>query len=504
MKAWSVFLSAALAASCVDDASPPGDPLGGVVLALAADVCQAFCAAEIRAEIYRDGQAAFPLGPAAQAECGEPLAFTSLPAGTRVRLVVEVFDEAGALRLEGESEPVTVVAGETSTARITITTPEPPTITDASPDPVVAADADGVVVITGAGLEGRGSADGVALGATTLAATWSPATSGGGWVATVPRAAPSGELVVTSCGIRSGGWPLRVVGRVVGLAPVVQPPGCGGRRVAALATAGDALLVAFACDDDGGGYVERFVEGGACPLDGEAIWELDDAPVALAPGWVGLAGGGVAAFDEGDPGAVGAREGSGIATALAMLDGRTYGIVDGALVRVDEGQRALATLDAGLELVALAAAPGAVFALADSSGDERLVEVAVPAESVAIRVIPGCEGPRALAASATHVALACEGGLVLWERVSGQRKSLDEVAAALAFDPRGDVALAWTPGARLSLVDAADATRVHAWASAPPGRDGGLVWLGQRVVAPGADAGSLVVWAPYDGGGPCP
>jgi len=508
MKIGPVLLSAALSASCVEPTSAPGDPagpVGSVVLALEAEVCAVYCAAEIRAEIYRDGQSALPLGPAVQGECGEPLAFSALPAGTRVRLEVAVYDEAGALRLEGASEPVTVVAGEESPARIAVSASRPPTITAVSPDPIVAEADAAEVVIAGTDLAGQGTRDGVTLGGGPLAATWEVA-----WHATVPRGGAAGDLVVTSCGIRSNAWPLRVVGGVVGVAPIVQPPGCAGRRVVGLARSGDAVLVAFACDE--GGYVERFGPG-ACPLDGDAVWELDAPPTAVAPGWVGLEGGGLATFALDASGAVGAIVaigGAGVVSALAAVGEAVYGVVDGALVRVDEGQRALATLDPGLALVALAASSDAVFALVDSQGDERLVEVGAPGEDVAIRVIPGCAGPRALAAAADHVIVACDDGLVVWQRATGERKYLDEVAGAVVFDPRGDVALAWSPapaGARLALIDGASGARLHVWSAAPagsPDAPAALVTLGQRVVAPGPETGSLVVWTPYDGGGPCP
>lgn len=499
MNHWSVIIAALAACSCNAE---PGSALGRVVLALDADTCARYCAAEVRANIYREGDDLFPIGPAAQEACGEALTFASLPAGTRVHVRVEVFDPGGELRFEGESDPVTVVADGSTTAVIHVTAIDPPTLASVTPDPVIVANG-AVAVSLGGELDGAlGSADGVSLDDEPLVVDWEAGS------ATVPTTAHAGDLIATRCGVPSNAWPLRVVGAALGVADVPQAPGCAGRRVVALVADGDDVLVAFACDAAGDSYVERFVSDGVCPLDGSSIWKLSARPSALAAGWVGLESGGVASFDL-QATSVGAAQGSGVASALVDVAGHVYAIVDGALARLDQGLHAVAGVDAGLALVALAGADDSALVLASSGDEARVVEVAVGSDTVITRSVPECVGPRAFAASAEAVVMACDARVVVLDRGDGNRKVLDEVASGVALDPRGDIAFTWRPGERVAVVDVASGSVLHAWSGAPAGLALGVVPIqpgdrSLRLVAPGASDGALGVWTPYDGGGPCP
>jgi len=500
MKPWSAPI-VMLLSSC----SPPaddGEGVGAVSLSLSAEVCAVYCAAEVRAELFREG-GLLPLGPAAQEACGEALRFDELPAGTRVRLAVAVFDEAGERRLEGESEALTIAAGEDVVATVSVHALHPPVIEAVTPDPVVAADGDGIVAITGRELGGgNGGLDQVFLAEEVLGGVvW-----GDGVTATVPAGAHGGDLVITSCGIASTPWSLRVIGPSVGVAPVPQAPGCPGRRVAAMVPIGADLIVAFACDDAASSYLERFRTDGACPLDGGEVWPLGAAPTALAPGWVGLAGVGVASFDPAAAGAVTTVHAATRVDALAVSQGRVVALADGALRRVDQGFEAVPGVDGSLLLLGLAASGDEVLALASFDNQARVIELPLAAgETAKTFSVVECVGPGTFAAAGDDVVLGCVPDLVALDRQSGIVDVLASSADTfygVAFDPRGDVAFGWAPD-RLVAADLDSGQALHTW-PAPEADGPGLVALGERLVAAGGAPGSLVVWTPYDGGGPCP
>jgi len=476
----SVFIAAAIGVSC----GGPGAPVGAVAFALADDACARYCGAVTRAELYRVGEVGFPLGPPVQVDCGEPMTFSGLPAGTQVFATLEVFDAVGTRRLAGTSDNVTVPTDDdTAEATIHLEAEVVPHVTSVSPEPVVVADGPVDVVMTGDGLSEPGS---VAIDGIPIIADWAAAS------VQVQDGVPGGELVVESCGIPSRPVVVRVIGSALGRAAVSQVPGC---TVVAVAADGDDVLAAFDCGASPS-YVQRLASDGSCPLDGDDVWSLPGRPTALAPGFVGLLGGGLATFEAHAPGPA-ARVDAGLVRALAASDAGVFGIVDERLVQVDAGLAPVAGIESSFVLVDVAALGASVMVLAASGDEARLIELTPPGEPLT-RSVSSCHGPRAFAVDGDHWVLACTGEVVVVARGDGAQTPVAVDGTRVVLDPRGDVAFI----AAAQSLTAIDMQHVlHTWATP------GFTLLG-RLADPIArlvtTVGGLEVWTPYDARGPCP
>ncbi|MFO0747506.1 MAG: hypothetical protein U1F43_17845 [Myxococcota bacterium] len=385
-----------------------------------------------------------------------------------------------------------------------------------SPDPALAVDAPALVTIDGENLGGGLGDSGALLGALNVSIVREVKDGALRTEVVVPVGAAGGALVYRECGAASEPRPLRVIGPSLGAAPVSLPSACA---VAALAPEPDeaAVLVAFACDDQAKSYVQRFRAGPAatvCPLDGDEIWHLAQRPTALAPGWVGLDGGGVARFAPTVAGDAGPPEGSGRVSVMALAETGVYGLIDGRVAKVDAAQRVVGGIDAGLALVDLVAVPGGLAALAGSggvAGEGRIVSISGADDRVDTLSLPECHGPRALAGDAARFVVACDDGLVVYARADKTVKVLSDVRAArVALDPRGDVAFAWDPGVGASAIDLGAGSVLHAWAQTddPPtplllalDLDPAQATLGLLATTGAGDA--LTLWTPYDAEGLC-
>ena len=527
-------LASLLGAPC--QAAPEPSGLGRVTVALAADVCAAYCLTALRVELYEydaDGNPRLSGSPI-QADCGEAsIVFDGLGAGRRVYVAVRGYDLTSTALLAGQSADVTVVADASQDATVQLAAVAAPTITEASPDPV-SVTASATLTLTGTSFMNPLGRAGAALGATPTTPLPSTRWSDDTITVTLPADARGSEVTVTRCGIASQPFPVRLVGSALGTDRVPQAPGCSGR--AAVAVASDAhgdLVAAFACDA-GPSYVQRFTTfaggSGLCPAAPDRAWDLPAAPRALAmagtAAWVAVASAtdnivSLALDDAAAAVATPRATLAGSVTALAAATDATavWALADGALVRVDGGEAdTVDGIEADWTVTAIVGATGRAFAVA-TAGDGGGRLLAIPSADAAVTTysLSDCRAPVALDARAdgTRVVVACGGvnatRLVAFVPADGTRVAVDlagpmdltDTLSAVAFDGLGSAALARTSDGRANLIGFGAAPgAVAAWPGAFVGA-GPLARVGtsHRFVVP--VGGELDVLSPYDADGAC-
>jgi len=509
----------ALSACDRDDAAP----LGRVSVALSADVCADYCLIALRASLYADGDDVLPIGPALQVGCGETLTFAALPAGERVRVVLQAFDITGEQLLDGSSEPITIIADGVAEARVKLVANAPPEVTSYGPDPIVVAAGAAELTLVGRFGAAFGRA-GVTIGGQRYPAdalTWTHSDTDE-ITMSLPNGARGGELVVEQCGVGSAPIELRVIGATMGEAAVTAGATCIGANARAAVAVDDGVLVAWGCADGSGVLTSFKLDDALCPLDPGASWSLATVPDALAvrgdTAWVG--GAGLSSVVITSPGGTPTTVSREAVHALAATGNELFAIIGDVqakrLVRLSEaGPSDVAGVDAGLTLVALAASPERVFVAAQTStGEGRIISIPSSGVVAAYSLVDGalrCERPMALALApdGLNAVIGCVGGKVAVWRTDLQRLSvIADVGQleSLTSDTRGDLFFGSdVGGASVAIIDIRSNQVVHRFARTARSIDRPALLVGlarNRLLMPTASA-SLAVLTPFDQAGPC-
>jgi hypothetical protein len=482
--------------------------------------CTDFCVDTVGAEL-RATDLPISLGRF-EGPCGQEIRFDNVPAGVRIR--VSAWAGRGSERvLEGESQELTVVAGDEIPASVALKPSSQPTVSRLVPDPIPETTGDRELAVDGEGFgEGAGLSrvelDGIPLATTSWSATRV--------TALLPAGSKGRYLRLRACGVGSVPMPLRML---AGAWKTLEPAGCTGLEyVDVEPMPGHAeIVLAAACDTPGESYLQRFrttacdLAANRIPLPGRptAVAALPDASAV----WVGLeAKPALVRVGTTDDGVIdGPDLGEGVVPiALAAPGDDLYAVValgEGRSLLTIRGDKAVAVPGVAPDLIlrSVTSAPGKVLVPArDPQGLGKLVVLDADSGLVTEIVLPDCAEPDRIAvgSSGEWAAVTCTGGSagILGLRLADPDPVFASLSAStptdVALDATGDVAFAWTAEGKLVGVSLkAGGTPIASWTLEPSGPKVPLARFpgDQRMLLGGPRPGSLTILSPYAGQEPC-